>query len=278
MLRWLIGLAISGTWLFFVGLLVRKHLTPENSSLAIVPAEMVMERFLSYGEESALDVWKGREIVGLLRFEARKAHPFERQFGASHHLRSRAEIKMPLPGLGERQLDFDSEMLLSLNSQVHRSQLKLQLSDPPILLMISPGKGDASSTPVITLRETRSGMELFNSAKQPLGGAAAGNSEGLAALMAGAFGIPLADLKAKQEKTAEGTTTKARTGSFTVLDQSFRGFIQKTTLGPGREFTLYLGETGEVLRMTTNFLDYEFISTELRPEGALASGLTLDKK
>jgi hypothetical protein len=265
-LRWTLGILISGAWLVSMGLLLRMHYFPEESRLAQAEPKWVMERFLSYGSESALDIWKGNEIIGLLRLESRPAFPVEKkQYGSNYHLITRAELEMEFPGLGSKEVLLKIDADMTTAGDVVASKLELGLVDMGLNLEINQ---EREAEPVVRVKEA-SGRVVMDMAT--LKASSSDMNAGVMKLVAGAFGIRTLDVKAGSKELEQKTTHEARRGAFTIFETGYRGYILKTNLGGGdKQFTLHLGEGGEVLQMKTSFLDYRFINTDLRPDGAVA--------
>jgi hypothetical protein len=266
MIRWLLGIGIVSFWLVMMSLLYKKHFHPEDSELAVVQPEIVMERLLGSTLESSLDVYKGRNIVGQLRLEPRTSHEVEKKLNGTHAwLQTRLELLLSLPNSPETVAVLDNDLGLDASYGIQVNKLRMELGDMRVNFTQQVNKP-------LELVVRKRGNKIFS-----LGGTSGTGDEsslGMAEMLAGSFGIDMTKLRQQSESTASQLAISARHGTFEVLGSTFSGFIQKVSFGPGRDFTLYLGESGNVIRLTTNFLDYDFIDQELRPDDILPPKLT----
>ncbi|MBP7948431.1 MAG: hypothetical protein KA004_02160 [Verrucomicrobiales bacterium] len=266
MLRWLIGFVIVAFWGGMSFLLVRLVYFPDETRLARESPRMVNERFLSRHLPSNLIIWKGSRRIGSLSVEPKPLTPAERhRLQAFALLRSQGVLFVQFPGQPERRLNLDSTMALSTEAEVRESRLVLRLDDASLLLEITHSVGEASSRVVLKQGET----VLLDS---KLGASGDSSSEGLMALLLGGVGLDPQELQRQRtaaEKDAAASRSEARKGTFSILGQTFAGYILTTTIGgPDRKFTLHISDSGELLQMTASFLDYQFISEDLGPETA----------
>lgn len=265
-LRVLIGVLVIGFGTVMTVLLVRMNYFPEESRLASEDPKLVMERFLSRtGTESTLDIWKGNEIVGILRIEPRRMPPKEMQrTGAIAFVETSGYLTTPVGPLGDARISLSSKLAMNLDADVKESQLRLAFDSMSLELLINQTAGVPQ--PHIVLKQT--GSVLFDSldAKGPTD-----SSQGPLSMLLGGFGLDPADLqKRRQDIQSEvsETRTEARRGEFEIMGQFFKGYILTATLGGSdKKFTLYFSDSGEIIQMKT-FLDYRFISDGLRPPDA----------
>jgi hypothetical protein len=229
---------------------------PAESRLAKESTRKVMERFLERKFSSDLGVWKGNDPVGELLVEPRPISEEKRlQTGASAIVQSRGKLLVRLPGQPEQELTLESELAMTTDSEVRESRLSLRLDAISLALEINQPAGAAS--PHFRLLKDR--MVLIDSATLTAGKS---GTEGFLAMLLGAVGM---DASALQQKRAEieSVATEARKGIFTIKDRDFSGYILITSLGLDQKFTLYLSDSGEILKM--DFLEYQFVSEDLMP-------------
>jgi hypothetical protein len=268
LLRCLIGIIIIGVAVTMTTALVRMAYFPEESRLAQEAPQLVLERFLSRtGAESVLDIWKGKEIVGSLRV-APYALPANEQdrMQAYGRLRIEADLQVALPGLEGTKVRMNSSLAMALDGAVRESELTLSSNNFTQSLTLHQPLN--ATEPRVVLKQ---GEEiLMDTAGGKLGGQEA---DTLLGLFMRSIGVDPQELKRRQsqaQETASKSTTEARRGGFRVLEREFTGYVLTTILGgPDRKFTLYISDSGELVQMKTSFLDYQFISEDLRPEGVL---------
>ena len=264
--RWLLGIIIIGVAVVMTTLLVRLSYFPEESRLASEEPKLVLERFLSRtSAESVLDIWKGREIVGTLRVMPLGLNPVEKlRLSAQGRLRVEGDLLVAFPGLEGTKVRLVSNMAMANDGSVKESSLTLSTNNFAQTLRIDQ---------MLDAKEPRI---LVSQGDQVLMDTAANNDgDEQATTMMGLFlrsvGVDPQDLKKRQaeaKKTADNTTTEARRGGFIVAEREFTGYVLTTSLGGAdRRFTLYISDSGELVQMKTSFLDYQFISQDLRPDG-----------
>jgi hypothetical protein len=268
LLRWLIGITIIGVAVTMTTALVRMAYFPEESRLAQEAPQLVLERFLSRtGAESVLDIWKGKEIVGSLRVAPYQLMPSERvRLDAHGRLRVEADLQVALPGLEGTKVRLSSTLVMALDGAVRESDLTLSSNNFSQSLTLHQALN--ATEPRIVLKQ---GEEiLMDTAGGKLGGQ---ETEMLLGLFARSVGVDPQELRRRQSQaqaTVGKSATEARRGGFTVAEREFTGYVLTTTMGgPDRKFTLYISDSGELVQMKTSFLDYQFISEDLRPEGVL---------
>jgi hypothetical protein len=269
MIRWLVGILIISFCGVMTVQLLRLVYDPEDSKLSEESPEFVMERFLARtGVESSLDIFKGNELVGYLRLEPIPLLPNEkRKSGGEARLRTVGLLEMPIPGRGKSRLALESSMTLDFAATVKESDLTLRLDEMGISLRLLQPFGNPS--PQILLKQNDT--ILLDSAS--LGASSNSTPHGMMTLLFSGLGIDAAEIQRREQalkSEVEATKTSARRGKFTVRERDFVGYKLTTTLGsPDRVCTLYISDSGEVIEMKTNFLDYQFISDGLRPDGII---------
>jgi hypothetical protein len=263
--RWLLGIPIIGVTVVMTTSLVRLTYFPEESRLAREVPDLVLERFLSRtATESLLDIWKGKQVVGSLRVTPQSLSSRDKEaFQAAGRIQAEAHVQVAFPGMEGTRLRLVSSMVMALDGSVKESDLRLDSNNLAQSLTISHRLHEAE--PRFVLRQAE---ETILDTGAPAGALAADNLMGL---FMRSIGVDHQDLKKRQRQaaqTAATASTEARRGGFTVLGHEFTGYVLTTTIGGAdRKFTLYISESGELVQMKTSFLDYQFISEDLRPEG-----------
>ena len=272
-LRWLIGILCISFCAVMTVLLLRVTYFPETSRLASESPELVMERFLSRrGAPSNLDIWKGNDIIGRLVLEPKELIASEqRRLGAEAYLHVDGGIGMELPGIPKGDLTLFGDLLMGLDAEVKESTVTLGLTQQSLFLKVIQKHN--TPAPRFVLRQGE--LEIFDSAKSDAGEP----SQKIIDLLLGSIQM---DPKARAPEAAQAaeSITEARRGSFTVMGRDFTGYRLTTTLGGSgdRKFILSITDSGEVVEMITNFLDYHFISSDLRPDGMTGYQLESVKK
>lgn len=264
--RWLLGIIIIGVAVVMTTMLVRLSYFPEESRLAKEEPKLVLERFLSRtAAESVLDIWKGREIVGTLRVTPLGLNPAEKlRLQAQGRLRVEGDLLVAFPGLEGTKVRLISNMAMANDGAVKESSLNLSTNNFAQSLRIDQALDAKEPRVVLSLGD----QVVMDTAAQNNGDEQATTMMGLFLRSVGVDPQELKKRKADAQKTADNTTTEARRGGFHVADREFTGYVLTTSLGGAdRKFTLYISDSGELVQMKTSFLDYQFISQDLRPEG-----------
>ena len=261
-LRWFIGILCISFCAVMTVLLLRVTYFPETSRLASESPELVMERFLSRRHApSDLDIWKGNEIIGRLVLEPKELITAEqRRLGAIAYLHVDGVVSMEFPGIPKGSLTLIGDLFMGLDGEVRESTITLGLTQQNLYLKII--QKHLVPEPRFVLRQ--GDLEIFDSSKSD----ASEPSQKMVDLLLGSIQMdPKA--RAREASKAAESITEARRGKFNVLGRDFTGYHLTTTLGGGgdRKFILAITDSGEVMQMLTNFLDYRFISADLRPDG-----------
>ena len=261
-LRWLIGILCISFCAVMTVLLLRVTYFPETSRLASESPELVMERFLSRRHApSDLDIWKGNDIIGRLVLEPKELIASEqRRLGAEAYLHVEGGIGVEFPGIPKGDLTLSGDLFMGLDAEVKESTITIGLTQQNLYLKII--QKHLAPEPRFVLRQ--GDFEIFDSSKSD----ASEPTQKIVDLLLGSIQMdPKA--RARTASQAAETQTEARRGSFNVMDHDFTGYRLTTTLGGGgdRKFILIITDSGEVVQMLTNFLDYRFISADLTPDG-----------
>ncbi len=264
--RWLLGITIIGVAVAMTTALVRLVYFPEESRLAREDPQLVFERFLSRDHfESNLDIWKGPAVVGNLRVTPYRLRPdvAQRVQGRSG-VRAYGHVEVALPGLGVGLLRFHSDLKLAPDGSVAESELELSSNKFPQTLNID----HEFQATAARISMKQDGVTLLDTGAKIHGGV---DSDPMVQILLRSIGVNADELKKRQTQAAQSaleSPTEARRGGFTVLGHEFHGYVLTTTLGGlGKKFTLYVSDSGELIQMKTSFLDYQFISEDLRPDG-----------
>lgn len=269
-LRWLIGIVIVSFWLVMTVLLVRMAYFPDDSQLALESPQVVMERFLSRANNpdmtpDELDIWKGSKIVGSMRVVPQPLpKPEHRRLNAHGRVRIDARLGLNIPYMGDSDMILAATLDMDTKSNVKQSDVTLKMDRMNLSLHIVD-KGDGKSPHVVL---TQHDVELFNTASLEN----TGSSQQMITMILASVGMNTSDIEKRQaaaKAEADGMVTEARRGGFEVRGKQFNGYRLTTTLGGGggRKFVLSVSDSGELIAMTTSFLDYDFVSDSLRPSG-----------
>lgn len=254
-------------------LLVRMAYFPETSRLALESPQLVMERFLSrYQAQSVLDIWKGNEPIGYLTLEPKVLLQSEQQrLGAAARLHVDGIMEMNLAGMPKTSLTLIGDLMMGLDAEVKESTVTLGLTQQALSLKIIQKQG--APNPRFILKQGEA--EVFDSEKSNPDDPA----QKMIDLLLTSVQMDPRGRNIQAAKAADSFTV-ARRGGFTVMGRDFTGYHLTTTLGGGedRKFTLAITDSGEVMEMLTNFLDYHFISADLRPDGVNGYQLEAVKK
>ncbi len=269
-IRWILTVCIIAFWAVMTGLLIQLAYFPAESRLAAESPVMVTERFLSRQLESSLDIWKGREIVGALWVEPRAVTPEERKrTNVLAWVQTRGVLLLHFPGQPERRLRVESNLAMTREGEVKQSDLELRLDDIGVGLVIHQA---GEEMPQFRLSI---GDQILLDSTDPNGGDT--QSQALLKLLLGAAGTTPMELGRGQSAAkaeAASARTEARRGIISVSGTQFAGYILKTQLGEGRDVTLHLSESGEIIQMKCSFLDYQFLSEDLRPVDVVAPDIS----
>lgn len=243
-------------------LLLRMTYFPDSSRLALESPDLVMERVLSRsGTESALDIWKGNDLIGSLRLEPIDMPPLEKKrMGATARLKIEGILGVDLPGFAKTSLNLRGSMAMGLDAEVKDSNLNLSLQQHGLSLNIISKFGIPEPHFILS----QGNEVLFDSTHST----DSASSRQLVEMLLSTVQMDSRGLK-KEASKAAASLTEARRGKFTVMNREFNGYQLTTTLGGGgdRKFTLFISDSGEIIQMLTSFLDYKFISADLRPDG-----------
>ncbi|HWB05853.1 MAG TPA: hypothetical protein VG796_22720 [Verrucomicrobiales bacterium] len=269
-------------------LLVRSVLYPEDSKLATADPGIPFGLFASRTEGSSLDIWDANKIIGNCRIT-----PSGSAFGLKgqkKRVKVRVEVLIRLGReiMGSSLVDITAELWLHSDGdlelqsdgagEIDRPPLRLTLHAPKpeipeIRLTVSQPEG--GKPPVLEL--TRGNLTLFKSSA----GLNPGDINGqLAGALLQSAGVPPEALAAKD--TREKSTSTVRKGHIEAGGESFDGFVLSTGSDEDTRFSLYLSNTGEILRIHTplsgkNELGLRLLSETLAPKNVDRPDLEKEK-
>jgi hypothetical protein len=247
-----------------VALLIIRENNPDGTDLALEQPKLVLNRLLESGLESSLDVFQGKQIIGNLRIEPEPLLAGSHyKKGSRYLLRTLGRALVQLMDSAKRTMALDHQLFFTSDGDLRESSLNLTLNTPSFSFTLR--EPPAPQQPTF---ELESANFRLNSASL----AEAGSTGQLLDMLLGALGMSseqVRQIKRQSAEPAPQVISEARRGRFEIFGKSYRGYILKNTLGPGRELKIYLSEAGEILKMNASFLHYEFINDSLRPDNAL---------
>ncbi|HEX2749258.1 MAG TPA: hypothetical protein VHM91_14720 [Verrucomicrobiales bacterium] len=261
-------------------LLVRSVLFPENSGLADVAPNVPFDLFVARTEGSSLDIWEANKIIGTCHISPSGvgvAGPKVRK--AKVRVKVDVIIQLPREIMGGRLIDISADLWLHADGNIDllseeeianpALEFKLRGSVPEIRLSVS--QPPANKPPRLKL--VRGGLTLFESS----GGLQSGdpNSQIISGLLQAA-GVPPESLTAREEP--EKSTATVRAGHIEAGGETFDGYVLTTGSDEESRFSLYMSNTGEILRVHTPFsgkndLGLRLLSETVSPKDTVRSHL-----
>jgi hypothetical protein len=255
------------------GLLVRSVLFPENSGLADVPPNVPFDFFVARTEGSTLDIWDANKIIGVCHIV-----PSNSASGPKVHLEKvkvkvDVTLRFPRELMGSSLVGFNADLWLHSNGNMEFTtdeenggppfEIVLYGSNPQIRLTVNQPAGDKPPS----LKLLRGGLTLFESSTGLNPGDT--NSQMISAMLQTA-GLPPDTLAAKEKE--EKSTTTVRAGHIEAGGETFDGYLLSTGADEDSRFSLYISNTGEILRVHTplsgkNDLGLRMLSENLIPKG-----------
>lgn len=244
-------------------LLVRSVFWPENSGLAKIQPEVVFDHFAARSESSRLDILEGKYIIG--QCEITPYGPILRPPAGPPGIQVRlaALIRLSRPIADCSLLKLTGGALLLADGSLDQLGLELSLPDstPRLALKVKPVKDQ----PLPLIQLTRGSEIIFSTVR--------GKADALTGLLTDSLlqsaGLSLDGLE--KQHAAVAATATARAGYFTAGDERHDGFILSGGDDATR-FTLYLSNTGQIMRLDTpltgeNQLGLRLLAESLRPPG-----------
>ncbi len=256
-------------------LLVRSVLYPENSQLSEVAPNVPFDLFVARTEGSNLDIWEANKIIGQCNIR-----PSGPKASGPKVRKEKMNLWIDLKlRLGRTIMDSDiiqlnGDFWLHSDGSLDAPSLTITFhgSNPQTRIKIDQPAGEKWPTVAVE----RGSVTLFKSTGG-LGGGDIGSQ--MLGTMLQAAGIPPDVLESKAAEAA--STTTVRTGHIEAGGETFNGYLLSTG-GEDTRFSLYLSNTGEILRIHTPFsgkneLGLRLLSENLRPKDTPLPNLEIYK-
>jgi hypothetical protein len=254
-------------------LLVRSVLFPEDSGLAAVAPNVPFDLFVARSEGSTLDVWDANKIIGICHIVPSGGGAGPKQHVEKVKVKIDLTIRFAREFMGSSLVGLNADLWLRPNGEMEFPtdeqnggppfEIVLYGSEPLIRLTVSQPGGDKPSS----LKLVRGSLTLF----QTTGGLDPddANSGMINALLQSA-GLPPETLAAKEKEVKSSATVRA--GHIEAGGETFDGYLLSTGTDDENRFSLYISNTGEVLRIHTplsgkNELGLRLLSENLAPKG-----------
>ena len=256
-------------------LLVRSVLFPEGTGLAAVSTHKAFDYFAarSEGEGSVLDIWERDSIIGSCRITPRsgdakalnndaKALTKIDKIGVDVDIRVRLQQEV----LNSRQVVVGGAVVLHADGMIDDLRLRFSLpgSRPPIELELRQPPGQ--EWPSMELRQGTT--TLVESRDGKITG-------GVHAWMVGMMlkNVGMSENLFAARASRSSGVLRARAGHVRAGGQTFDGFVLSSSDDEAAGFTIYLSNTGEILRIDTPFtgenqLGLRLLSRSLAPKDA----------
>lgn len=256
----ILSVLIIGFWLTMSGLLMQSVWFPADSHLTLVNPGAVLQLITARGENSALDIYEDRRIVGNLTVQA---------VSIPLHLRSKMKLRLngrinldraPLAGTS---LLLDSWLELDHAGNIQALSLHLKTINPAFSLTLS--QAGPEQPPAVLLQQNE---RVLLDSTIPAEGTL--DSNPMVALLLGTLGISLPDLgslRQQAETRAAAMVLEARQGEFDLNGNPRQGYILKIGQAGQPGFRLCVENSGEIVLLETP-TTYRLVTDTLRPPSA----------
>lgn len=251
---------IIGFWLVMTGLLMESLWFPADSRLTKVNPGAVLQLISARGEDSDLDIYDDKKIIGQITVKASNAKLSLRR---RTQLRIAGRLNVSKAQMAGTNIRLTSRVDLDHSGDVLAFFLELTAGGAGPTFTISQS---APESPPHFLLKHRDAV-LLDSATLTTENAA---SNPMIAMLMAAMGGSLPDLSSirrQAESGAAAMTVEARQGKFDLNGSSRQGYIVR--LGkPGQPgFRLCVENTGEIVSLETP-TSFRLLTQTLRPEDA----------
>jgi hypothetical protein len=248
-------------------LLVRSVLFPEGTGLAAVSTHKAFDYFAARSEGSGLDIWERDAIIGSCRFTPRSGDAKALTKIDKIDVDVDIRVRLPQEVLNSRQVVVGGAVVLHADGMIDDLRLRFTLpgSRPPIELELRQPRGQ--EWPSMELRQGTT--TLVESRDGKITG---GVHAWMVAMMLKNVGMSENLFAARASRSSD--VLRARAGHVRAGVQTFDGFVLSSSDDEAARFTIYLSNSGEILRIDTPFtgenqLGLRLLSRSLAPKDAV---------